>query len=325
MTGLKGSAWIFLTAALAPALMGEAHCPGNVASVPLHLVNSYQMIVAVTINHSGPYDFLLDTGAQFTMIDPSLVAELHLGTKGSVPVAGTGFQTTSSVVQLDRLEVGPYAVAKLAALEFNVQNIRPYNPSVRGILGEDFLLQFDMLIDNAHRVLCLDDSTVLRAELKGSRIALETASQTESVAPNSLIFAVRLSDGTRPIRLKLDSGANAAVLYSASQFKPIGPIHGSFGSFVARQRGERIANSLHCPSAAGRDDRTPAIDQYSLFRARRRQGYSEAIGLRRPASPEALSPRLYLPCRAVLPSWKPVRTTRAQPSGPMTNSATTTD
>ena len=221
MTGLKGSAWIFLTAALAPALMGEAHCPGNVASVPLHLVNSYQMIVAVTINHSGPYDFLLDTGAQFTMIDPSLVAELHVGTRGSVPVAGTGFQTTSSVVQLDRLEVGPNAVAKLAALEFNVQNIRPYNPSVRGILGEDFLLQFDMLIDNAHRVLCLDDSTVLRAELKGSRIALETASQTEGVPPNSLIFAVRLSDGTRPIRLKLDSGANAAVLYSASQFKPI--------------------------------------------------------------------------------------------------------
>jgi hypothetical protein len=221
MTGLKGSAWIFLTAALAPALMAEAHCPGNVASVPLHLANSYQMIVAVTINHSGPYDFLLDTGAQFTMIDPSLVAELHLDTKGSVPVAGTGFQTTSSVVRLDRLEVGPYAVAKLAALEFNVQNIRPYNPSVRGILGEDFLLQFDMLIDNAHRVLCLDDSTVLRAGLKGSRIALETASQTEGVPPNSLIFAVRLSDGTRPIRLKLDSGANAAVLYSASPFKPI--------------------------------------------------------------------------------------------------------
>ncbi len=179
------------------------------------------MIVAVTINHSGPYDFLLDTGAQFTMVDPSLVAELNLGTKGSVPVAGTGFQTTSSVVQLDRLEVGPYAVAKLAALEFNVQNIRPHNPSVRGILGEDFLLQFDMLIDNAHRVLCLDGSTVLRAELKGSRIALETASQTESVPPNSLIFAVRLSDGTRPIRLKLDSGANAPVLYDASQFKPI--------------------------------------------------------------------------------------------------------
>jgi hypothetical protein len=221
MTSLKGLAWIFLTAALVPSLWAETHCPGNVASVPLRLVNSYQIIVAVSIDHSGPYDFLLDTGAQFTMIDPSLVAELHLGTKGSVPVAGTGFQTTSSVVQLDRLEVGPHAVAKLAALEFNVQNIRPYNPSVRGILGEDFLLQFDMLIDNAHRILCLDGSTVLRAELKGSRIALETASQTESVSPNSLIFAVRLSDGTRPIRLKLDSGANAPVLYDASQFKPI--------------------------------------------------------------------------------------------------------
>jgi Aspartyl protease len=226
MTRLKRSAWILLTAALVPVLGAETHCPGGVASVPLHLVNGYQMIVAVSINQSGPYDFLLDTGAQFTMIDPSLVAELRLGTIGTVPVAGTGFRTTSSVVQLDRLGVGPYAVAKLAALEFNVQNIRPYNSSVRGILGEDFLLQFDMLIDNAHSVLCLDESTVLRAKLKGSRIALETTSKTEGVPPNSLMFAVRLSDGPRPLRLKLDSGANAPVLYDASQFKPVEPYMG---------------------------------------------------------------------------------------------------
>jgi aspartyl protease len=221
MTSLKRLAWIVLAAVLVPAVRAETHCPGNVASVPLRLVNSYQMIVAVTINHSGPYDFLLDTGAQFTMVDPSLAADLHLGTKGLVPVAGTGFQTTSSVVQLDRLQVGPYAVARLEALEFNVQNIRPYNPSVRGILGEDFLQEFDMLIDNAHRVLCLDSSTILRSEVRGSRIALETASETERVPANSLILAVRLSDGTRPIRLKLDSGANAPVLYDAAQFKPI--------------------------------------------------------------------------------------------------------
>lgn len=78
-----------------------------------------------------------------------------------------------------------------------------------------------MLIDNGHRLLCLDDSTVLRAELKGSRIPLQIASETERVPPNSLIFAVRFSNGTHPIRLKLGSGTNAPVLYNASQFKPV--------------------------------------------------------------------------------------------------------
>jgi hypothetical protein len=222
MTNLKGLAWIVLAVVLVPAFRAETHCPGDVASVPLHLVNGYQMIVAVSINQSGPYDFLLDTGAQITMIDPSLATELHLDANGSVPVAGNGFRTTSSAVKLDRLEVGPKAVTNLEALEFDVRNIRPRYPNLRGILGEDFLLQFDMLIDNDHRMLCLDDSTALRSGLKGQHTALDATSETERVPPNSLIFTVRLSDETRPIRLKLDSGANAPVLYNAtSEFKPI--------------------------------------------------------------------------------------------------------
>jgi Aspartyl protease len=221
MTSFKRLACILLAVTLVPALHAETHCPGDVASVPLRLVNGYQMMVAVSVDHSGPYEFLLDTGAQFTMIDPSLAAELHLRSNGSLPVAGNGFQTTSAVVHLDRLEVGPHAVANLEALLFDVQNIRPHYANLRGILGEDFLLQFDMLIDNGHRMLCLDNSSVLRAVFKGPRVALETGSGAERVPPNTLIFATRLSDGTRPIRLKLDSGANAPVLFNVSQFRPV--------------------------------------------------------------------------------------------------------
>ena len=51
------------------------------------LVNRYQIVLAVSINHSGPYDFLLDTGTQITMVDPSLAVELHLNTMGAAVVA----------------------------------------------------------------------------------------------------------------------------------------------------------------------------------------------------------------------------------------------
>jgi Aspartyl protease len=239
MTRFKALAWTVLALVLIPAVHAETHCPGDVASVPLHLVNGYQMMVAVSIGHSGPYEFLLDTGAQFTMIDPSLAAELHLRSNGSLPVRGVGFNTTSSVVHLDQLAVGSYAVANLEALVFDVQNIRPRYPNRRGILGEDFLLQFDMLIDNGHRMLCLDNSNVLRARIKGPRIDLETASGTQRVPPNTLIFVTRLSDGTRPIRLKLDSGENASILFNAFQFRPVdlymgGSLRGSAADGVQR-------------------------------------------------------------------------------------------
>jgi len=100
-----------LAATIVPALPAEPHCPGNVASVPLHLTNSYQTIVAVSVNHSGPYNFLLDTGAQMTMVDPALAAELHLNTQGSAGVAGVGFLASAPVAQLDLLEAGSHAVA----------------------------------------------------------------------------------------------------------------------------------------------------------------------------------------------------------------------
>lgn len=219
MTIFKGS--IALAAIFVPTLLAETHCPGNVESVPLRLINGYQMIVSVSVNHSGPYDFLLDTGTQFTMIDSLLAAELRLSPQDSIPVDGNGFHASSFTATLDRLEVRSHSIAHLEAVVFNLQNLRLLDLRVRGILGEDFLQHFDVLIDNAHQMLCLDDSAVMRLKVKGRHIALATWSETDDVPPNSLIVAVRLSKEARPLRLKLDSGANAPVLYNASQFKPV--------------------------------------------------------------------------------------------------------
>src|SRR5213595_1407849 len=80
MINFKAFAWFVLAAALVSTLDAETRCPGNVASVPLRLVNGYQMIVTVSVNHSAPYDFLLDTGTQSSMIDPALANELHVKT-----------------------------------------------------------------------------------------------------------------------------------------------------------------------------------------------------------------------------------------------------
>jgi hypothetical protein len=71
MSIFKWFASFVLATIIVPALSAEPHCPGNVASVPFHLVNRYQMIVAVSVNHATPYNFLLDTGTQITMVDPS--------------------------------------------------------------------------------------------------------------------------------------------------------------------------------------------------------------------------------------------------------------
>ena len=71
----------------------EPRCPGNIASLPFHLVQRSRIIVPVVINHTGPNEFLLDTGAGSTIVDSALATELHLKTQGSAEIVGVGFST----------------------------------------------------------------------------------------------------------------------------------------------------------------------------------------------------------------------------------------
>jgi hypothetical protein len=220
MTNVKGFASLVLAATIVPVLPAETHCPGNVASLPFRLVNRHQIVLAVSINHTGPYNFQLDTGTQVTMIDPSLATGLHLETQGAAIVAGAGSRQSASLAQLDLLEAGSHSVANQRVLVYDLQNLQSADLHIQGILGEDFLDRFDMLIDNAHSLLCLDDSAAMRSGVKGLHIPLVAAAERANgpALPGLLIVAARLTDGTRPVHLMLDSGANAPILYNTSQY-----------------------------------------------------------------------------------------------------------
>src|SRR5215469_12281993 len=95
MTTFKWLGPLVPTLTMVLPLLAESHCPGNVASLPFRLGNGYQIVVPLSINHSGVYDFLLDTGAQISIVGPSLADELHLQTEGTAEVSGVGFQQSA--------------------------------------------------------------------------------------------------------------------------------------------------------------------------------------------------------------------------------------
>jgi Aspartyl protease len=220
MTRVKWLASFVLAVTLVPVVAAKTHCPGNVASVPLRLLNGYLMIVLVSVNHSGPYQFLLDTGTQTTTVDPSLALELGLATQGAKVVEGVGFQASALSAQLDLLKVGSHVVVNQKVLLYGLHNFQPTGLNIRGVLGEDFLEHFDVLIDNAHSLLCLDDSPALRGSVKGPHIEMVTRDHAPNGAPRSrsLIVESRLLDANRPVRLWLDSGTNVPFLYDPSEY-----------------------------------------------------------------------------------------------------------
>jgi hypothetical protein len=271
MSTFRWFASFVLAATIVPALPAEPHCPGNVASVPLHLTNSHQMIVAVSVNHSGPYNFLLDTGTQITMVDPSLAAELNLNAKGSAVVAGVGFDAAASFAQLELLEAGSHAVADQKVLVFDFQNPHSVDLHFRGVLGEDFLGQFDVLIDNAHNLLCLDDSSAMAADVKGPHIPLVTADETSSgeLLLGSLIISARLSGGMRPVLL--NARLRHERLFPVQHiWIPAAEI--STKHLIVWRRFGWSTTSVCGHTAAGLADRATRNPQSLLLHIRRRQG-----------------------------------------------------
>jgi hypothetical protein len=81
-----------------------------------------------------------------------------------------------------------------------------------------------MLIDNAHNLLCLDDSAGMRADVKGPHIALLAPARAANGMPAlmSLIIVARLSNGERPVLLKLDSGTHVSFLFNTYRYLPLG-------------------------------------------------------------------------------------------------------
>jgi hypothetical protein len=184
------------------------------------LVRRSQIIVPVKINHTGPYDFLVDTGAQGTIVDPALAAELHLTMEGTIGVVGVGFHTHPSFAHLEILEAGSHATANPMVVVQDLGFLQVADPSIRGILGGNFLQHLDVLIDYVDGMLCLDDTKVMQPEVKGKHIALVTSPHSDSgvLSTEPLIIPVYVSGvPNRPLLLLLDSGIGNPLLYDVGK------------------------------------------------------------------------------------------------------------
>jgi Aspartyl protease len=215
---VKNPVW-FASASLAlvllPALQGEPHCPGNVPSIRPRFVERSIIIVPVTLNGSGPYDFVLDTAAQVTTVDPALASELHLKLEGTAGVDGAGFSTRASYAHADMLRAGEYTVKDALVLVHSLGQIQLTDRRVRGILGENFLERFDLLIDYPHGIVCLDDSRRMQGEVRGERVTLEASRDAMQNLPFTEPLTILARISGRQVLLQLDSGVNAPLLFHA--------------------------------------------------------------------------------------------------------------
>jgi gag-polyprotein putative aspartyl protease len=184
---------LFLATLIPTIIHAESGCPANVKAIPFHNINRHEMILAVSINHAGPFAFLLDTGTQMTVVDQALAAELNLRSTGKADVAGVSFKGAARFAQLDTLEVGDHLVAEQGVLVYDMSSVQDAGFGVRGLLGEDFLSRYDVLINNTHKVLCIDDTGAMRGGMNGEHVVRNSHGGAARTDQSNV--AERASDG----------------------------------------------------------------------------------------------------------------------------------
>ncbi len=208
----------FATVVPAVAQVPEQTAPTpNIVTAKIKLDDLSMIIVPVSINGSGPYDFLLDTGAAKTMVDQKLADQLSLPRAGEKTVVGMLASARMSVVHVNSLSVAGATVP--GGDIFSSDHPATVTSKVRGVLGEDFLQNFDLLIDYRHQSIRFESPLgSMSATAVGEHLPLQLNGVLHGQPThNRLVVSGHIPElGDSPMSLLLDSGANSLVLFQDS-------------------------------------------------------------------------------------------------------------
>ncbi|WP_340646032.1 retroviral-like aspartic protease family protein [Phenylobacterium sp.] len=157
-----------------------------------------RITVPVTIDGQGPFDFMVDTGANRSCISTTLAARLALPSAGKVVVNTIIGRRTRQSVLVDRLQVGSRAQrrVKVPVLPF-------VGTDIEGLLAVDWLRGQRLVLNMAQKHVAItssrrDVSTVKSVVVPARRHAGQ-------------LTIVDADMGARPISCMIDSGAQLSI------------------------------------------------------------------------------------------------------------------
>jgi hypothetical protein len=122
----------------------------TVTKIPF--VPGFPVLVSAKINGTGPITLILDTGSDRTLVAPSVLWKLGVSTVGAQRgfikgVTGTSY---TDAVWVNSVEVGETKVGPLLVIAHDAEL-----KGADGLLGRDFLANFNVTIDSVQRVVTL--------------------------------------------------------------------------------------------------------------------------------------------------------------------------
>lgn len=185
-------------------------------SVGFKMVAGRLVVVPVLVDNQGPFEFLLDTGTSTTIVDTELAQQLGLRTIGHVSLISAGGARVVPLAQLQSLTLGPKTVEGLEVLCADLGAIGRLAGSVRGVVGQQFLSQFNYVLSYQDRRLEFRDGDAADDSLRGVRLPFDSDEGRMVVAASA---ATASRNGGQ--RFVLDSGASVLVLFDQRSMEPV--------------------------------------------------------------------------------------------------------
>jgi predicted aspartyl protease len=172
------------------------------------LVGERLVVVPVLVDGAGPFDFLLDTGTNTTLVTPKLAARLRLRADGNLRLLTVAGERRVPRSRLGEVAVGGRAARELEALVCELGELRAADPRIEGVLGQNFLARFNYSLDYDERRLVFESAGETPAAPSGEGVRVPFESRE-----GRLLLAAQGGGGRESWRLVLDTAATALVLF----------------------------------------------------------------------------------------------------------------
>lgn len=177
-------------------------------SIPFRLVRN-MIIVKLTINNKGPFNFILDTGVGLMIVtDPSIVDSLNIHYKRTIKLSGLGdgddveaYATSPLKIQLHDISSNNVGVAILKNDMLGLSYFA--GMPIHGLLGYEFFSNLGVKINFQDSTLLVFRPNEIKRYAKGEKIPLAIEENKPYLQAN-----VIMPDGTeKQCKLVMDIGA----------------------------------------------------------------------------------------------------------------------